>query len=99
MTPRVGELDGAELREVAVVDDHPAGVGLHQARHDLDQQGLAGAAWTDQAELAAFVHVEGDVVEDALGVVVLDDALDPDHVPSRVASRSAWPRAMNRDSG
>ena len=55
-----------------VVEDMAAG-GLDEAEEDAGEGGLAGAGFADEAEGLAAGEGEGDVVEDAVGAVVLGE--------------------------
>ena len=45
------------------VDEHPAGVGVVEARHQLHQGGLARAGLADQRDRLARCHLEVDAVQ------------------------------------
>ena len=53
-----------------------AGVGRHQAEAHAQRGGLAGAVGADHAQALAGRDRERQVVDDALAVVVLDEAVD-----------------------
>ena len=77
------------------VDDRVAVVGVLEARHDLEEGGLAGAVGADDSDLGAVQEGQGDVVEDHLVAVGLahvaqrEDVLSHDPEPyGRTAIRA-----------
>jgi len=61
------------------VDEEPAGVGLLNARHDLDQRRLAGSVLTQQGVHLARLEGDGDVIERLRLAEPLRDVPDFDH--------------------
>ena len=95
---RQGRIDGEALRHVGEAQAgrarDPAGIGLDDAEHQLDQGRLARTVRADQADDLAAVQGEIDVLE---GLVVAEPDRGAGHLDEQpahgaVASRQAWQR-------
>ncbi len=69
-----GDLVGAELEEVGVVEEGPAAVGGIEAAQHVDQRRLAGTVGTDQSEDLALLDGQLDVIERLHSPEVFADA-------------------------
>src|SRR5262249_23720333 len=62
--------------ELRAVEQHGSGVGLHHARNQVEQRGLAGTVRADQPDHAPGVQAEIDVARDNDAVKTLAQVLD-----------------------
>ena len=70
-----------------LVDQHLAGVGLVDARQQLDQRALAGAVLAQQRQHPASMHVQRHVVDGLRAAEALADALEAEQGTHAVAPR------------
>jgi hypothetical protein len=82
--PDGGDLRGRQRREVAVLDEHPAGRRGVQSAGDVQQGGLARARRPHQEHELALADLEGSVLQrDDVALVDLRDVLELDHAGGR----------------
>ena len=74
----MSRLLGARARNVAIVQQEPAGIGPDKPGQSHEQRGLAGSGWPEQREEFASLNVERDIVQRDVRPIGLAHAVDGD---------------------
>ena len=69
---------------------------LEEAHHHADRRCLAGAVAPEEAEDAAGLDLEAQVVDGDERAVGLLQPLEPDHVPASGVAKDSWPTSPAR---
>ena len=91
---RLGRLRRAA--DVVAAEDGRARRGLEQAHHHADRRRLAGGVPPEEAEHAAGLDLEAEIVDGNEGAVALHQALETDHAPASGVAKASPPTSPAR---
>ena len=70
-----GEVAIVEAAEIGAVDEHPPGIRLGEARHQVQERALARSAGPHDGQELPLVHLQGDPRERRDGAIALPELL------------------------